>query len=164
LRQAATCHSVEHPFRNFQTAGRPIRRLSTSKCPRASPRHHIVDEHTQAKPGVPGIKYFPFLGPVGVMLSRCTTRFTRTRLSDIVRPVSLSPLTQDPDRVRSFGGYNTENRSVISPLVKTLLRSFLPRPIHDRCASRVPTRDIRTVAVFLSPNGCSGTCRREPGF
>src|SRR5215813_5985417 len=73
LRQAATCHSVEHPFRNFQTAGRPVRRLSTSKCPRASPRHRIVDEHTQSKPGVPGIKYFPFLGPVGVMLLRCTT-------------------------------------------------------------------------------------------
>src|SRR5262249_12275163 len=35
-----------------------------------------------------------------------TTRFTRTRLSDIVHPVSSSQLTQDPDRVRSFGGYN----------------------------------------------------------
>src|SRR6478672_3941294 len=34
------------------------------------------------------------------------TRFTRTRLSDIVHPVSSSQLTQDPDRVRSFGGYN----------------------------------------------------------
>src|SRR5215813_15274186 len=44
LRQAATCHSVKHPFRNFQTAGRPVRRLSTSKCPRAFPRYHIVDE------------------------------------------------------------------------------------------------------------------------
>src|SRR6516225_7893313 len=33
-------------------------------------------------------------------------RFTRTRLSDIVHPVSSSQLTQDPDRVRSFGGYN----------------------------------------------------------
>src|SRR5262245_57776398 len=98
--------TVEHPFRNFQTAGRPVRRLSTSKCPPASPRRHIVDEHTQAKSGVPGIKYFPFFGPVGVMLLRCTMRFTRTRLSAIVHPVSSSQLTQDPDRVRSFGGYN----------------------------------------------------------
>src|SRR5215472_15935418 len=36
-----------------------------------------------------------------------SVRFTRTRLSDIVHPVSSSQLTQDPDRVRSFGGYNT---------------------------------------------------------
>src|SRR5262249_29663822 len=39
--------------------------------------------------------------------SPTTTRFTRTRLSDIVHPVSSSQLTQDPNRVRSFGGYNT---------------------------------------------------------
>jgi hypothetical protein len=37
-------------------------------------------------------------------------RFTRTRLSDIVHPVSSSQLTQDPDRVRSFGGYDTGTR------------------------------------------------------
>src|SRR6185437_9560391 len=35
-----------------------------------------------------------------------TTRFTRTRLSVIVHPVSSSQLTKNPDRVRSFGGYN----------------------------------------------------------
>src|SRR5215813_6982142 len=39
--------------------------------------------------------------------SPTTTRFTRTRLSDIVHPVSSSQLTQDPDRVRSFGGYDS---------------------------------------------------------
>src|SRR5262249_53193242 len=39
--------------------------------------------------------------------SPTTTRFTHTRLSDIVHRVSSSQLTQDPDRVRSFGGYNT---------------------------------------------------------
>src|SRR6516165_7726866 len=38
--------------------------------------------------------------------SHTTTRFTRTRLSDIVHPVSSSKLTKDLDRVRSFGGYN----------------------------------------------------------
>ena len=44
--------------------------------------------------------------------SPITTRFTRTRLSDIVHPVSSSQLTQDPDRVRSFGGYNSVSRWV----------------------------------------------------
>src|SRR5215831_15495555 len=90
LRQAATCHSVEHPFRNFQTAGRPIRRLSTSKRPRPSPRHHIVDEHTQSKPGVPGIKYFPFFAPVGVMLLGCTTAIRLIRALTDARPIKPS--------------------------------------------------------------------------
>ena len=36
-----------------------------------------------------------------------TTKFTHTRLSVIVHPISSSQLTKDPDRVRSFGGYNT---------------------------------------------------------
>src|SRR5262245_15491652 len=35
-----------------------------------------------------------------------TTRFARTRHSDIVHPVSSSQLTEARDRVRSFGGYN----------------------------------------------------------
>src|SRR5262249_1570583 len=36
-----------------------------------------------------------------------TTRFTPTRHSDIVHPVSSSQLREVRDRVRSFGGYNT---------------------------------------------------------
>src|SRR5262249_11390669 len=40
-----------------------------------------------------------------------TTRFTRTRHSDIVHPVSSSQLTEARDRVRSFGGYNNSIRS-----------------------------------------------------
>src|SRR2546427_9449134 len=39
--------------------------------------------------------------------SLTTTRFTRTRHSDIVHPVSSSQLTEARDRVRSFGGYNS---------------------------------------------------------
>src|SRR6266487_5916638 len=39
-----------------------------------------------------------------------TTRFTRTRHSDIVHPVSSSQLTEARDRVRSFGGYNRKLR------------------------------------------------------
>src|SRR5215471_14400696 len=38
--------------------------------------------------------------------SLTTTRFTRTRHSDIVHPVSSSQLTETRDCVRSFGGYN----------------------------------------------------------
>src|SRR5262245_12704143 len=41
-----------------------------------------------------------------------TTRFTRTRHSDIVHPVSSSQLTEARDRVRSFGGYNIFNGGV----------------------------------------------------
>src|SRR5215469_10861366 len=37
--------------------------------------------------------------------SPTTTRFIRTRLSDIVRPASSSKLAEVRDRVRSFGGY-----------------------------------------------------------
>jgi hypothetical protein len=36
------------------------------------------NEHDTAKPRMPGIKNFPFLDPVGVMLSSCTTRLVRT--------------------------------------------------------------------------------------
>src|SRR6516164_8396984 len=39
--------------------------------------------------------------------SLTTTRFTRTRHSDLVHPVSSSQLTEARDRVRSFGGYNS---------------------------------------------------------
>src|SRR4029077_8322462 len=39
-----------------------------------------------------------------------TTRFTPTRHSDIVHPVSSSQLTEARDRVRSFGGYNKPAR------------------------------------------------------
>jgi hypothetical protein len=37
--------------------------------------------------------------------SPTTTRFIRTRLSDIVRPASSSKLAEVRNRVRSFGGY-----------------------------------------------------------
>ena len=53
--------------------------------------------------------------------SPTTTRFTRTRLSDIVHRVSSSQLMQDPDRVRSFGGYNTS----WPPFRISLLRTYI---------------------------------------
>src|SRR5215831_14906823 len=43
-----------------------------------------------------------------------TTRFTRTRHSDIVHPVSSSQLTEARDRVRSFGGYNSGSPVIAS--------------------------------------------------
>src|SRR5215510_8975731 len=43
-----------------------------------------------------------------------TTRFTPTRHSDIVHPVSSSQLTEVRDRVRSFGGYNIP---IVSPIL-----------------------------------------------
>src|SRR5262245_8155331 len=47
--------------------------------------------------------------------SLTTTRFTRTRHSDIVHPVSSSQLTEARDRVRSFGGYNTSLHCMNDP-------------------------------------------------
>ena len=44
--------------------------------------------------------------------SLTTTRFTRTRHSDIVHPVSSSQLTETRDHVRSFGGYNNASHWV----------------------------------------------------
>src|SRR5499433_956831 len=41
-----------------------------------------------------------------------TTRFTRTRHSDIVHPVSSSQLTEACDRVRSFSGYNKNSETL----------------------------------------------------
>src|SRR5262249_12131509 len=67
--------------------------------------------------------------------SPTTTRFTRTRLSDIVHPVSSSQLTQDPDRVRSFGGYNTILRSKRDATLRGNRRNFMPRTNPERMVS-----------------------------
>src|SRR5262245_2977164 len=56
--------------------------------------------------------------------SLTTTRFTRTRHSDIVHPVSSSQLTETRDHVRSFGGYNRETR-------RYLLRQGKHHPLSD---------------------------------
>ena len=57
-----------------------------------------------------------------------TTRFTPTRLSNIVHPVSSSQLTEARDRVRSFGGYN---RSCY--LVKCIRLSYSVLTLRQRC-------------------------------
>ena len=70
-----------------------------------------------------------------------TTRFTRTRHSDIVHPVSSSQLTEARDRVRSFGGYNNIGRrhSITSsarannmlPGCSNLVKSFSYVPLEE---------------------------------
>ena len=73
-----------------------------------------------------------------------TTRFTPTRHSDIVHPVSSSQLTEARDRVRSFGGYNkkiADEKRMRSASPST--RSRHARTAHDdwtkcRSRSRVP--------------------------
>src|SRR5262249_32526851 len=59
-----------------------------------------------------------------------TTRFTRTRHSDIVHPVSSSQLTEARDRVRSFGGYNSA-LLFLAPLLSSR-REGQKRPVPDR--------------------------------
>jgi hypothetical protein len=48
--------------------------------------------------------------------SHSTTKFTRTRLSDIVHPVSSLQLT-DLDRVRSFGSYNNLEQTGLTDIL-----------------------------------------------
>ncbi|WP_429650510.1 hypothetical protein, partial [Skermanella aerolata] len=67
------CNAIEHPRWHRQTLSLPV-------CRRTAPEHgHIaalddfVNMHLAAKPGMPGIKNFPYLGPMGVVLLRCTT-------------------------------------------------------------------------------------------
>ena len=67
------CSAIEHPRWHRQTLSFPV-------CRRTAPEHgHIaalddfVNMHLAAKPGMPGIKNFPYLGPMGVVLLRCTT-------------------------------------------------------------------------------------------
>src|SRR5262245_57936913 len=74
--------------------------------------------------------------------SPTTTRFTRTRLSDIVHPVSSSQLTQDPNRVRSFGGYNTA-------LAMTTLPS--DKPLNDARHAVVTTLSDLVKALETDP-------------
>src|SRR5262249_33146817 len=58
--------------------------------------------------------------------SLTTTRFTRTRRSDIVHPVSSSQLTETRDRVRSFGGYNTRPLAAVEVGLRVNLEEKVP--------------------------------------
>ena len=68
-----------------------------------------------------------------------TTRFTPTRHSDIVHPVSSSQLTEARDRVRSFGGYNKNRRRKADALRASVNTITHARTAHDdwtKCRSR----------------------------
>src|SRR5262245_13946012 len=84
-----------------------------------------------------------------------TTRFTPTRHSDIVHPVSSSQLTEVRDRVRSFGGYNRLHRR--HRLLFNGLRS-------RRASTRRPYRSdkptfsrLRPYITVLLSAGCRST-------
>jgi hypothetical protein len=69
--QHSACGEVDDKPRQFPRVriegckGRNNRLFTT-------PAHHFINEYHPAKPRMPGIKNFSFLGPVGVMLSSCT--------------------------------------------------------------------------------------------
>ncbi len=69
---------IEHPFGRFQTTCAFFTRLRAAQNVHTAPLHRFMYEHRPAKPRMPGIKNFPFLGPVGVMLSSCIMRCGRT--------------------------------------------------------------------------------------
>jgi hypothetical protein len=82
-RRIATHHPtascpIEHPFGRFQTACALLTRLRAAQHACAVPLHRFMNEHHTAKPRMPGIKNFPFLDPVGIILSSCTTGRART--------------------------------------------------------------------------------------
>jgi hypothetical protein len=77
VRYPAARRSVEHPFGNFKAAGLYLRRPSAPKCTHTSPGDHFMHEDPNAEPWMPGIKNFPFFGPVGIMLLSCTMKSER---------------------------------------------------------------------------------------
>jgi hypothetical protein len=80
-------------YRRQETLGLPV---TTRKCrPEAVGPVSPFSPFGPGMPGGPGSPLSPF-GP------------TRTKLSDIVHPVSSSQLAEFRDRVRSFGGYNNQ--------------------------------------------------------
>src|SRR5499426_871199 len=104
--------------------------------------------------------------------SLTTTRFTRTRHSDIVHPVSSSQLTETRDHVRSFGGYNTDptlaalaaggtrlialrsagfnNVDLASAGIRQVSQPGMPSTGHEICRSPRSTEGIRHCIASLS--------------
>src|SRR5262249_54534883 len=97
--------------------------------PSSAPSSVIMSPSVRARMQTPSCTSYQ-LGPL------TTTRFTRTRPSDIVHPVSSSQLTETRDHVRSFGGYNSDQRPrggqplIIRPLlVKAKIRPPSVAPV-----------------------------------
>jgi hypothetical protein len=92
---------IEHPLGCLQTACTLLTRLAAAQQAHTTPAHDSMNEHHAAEPWMPGIKNFPFLGPVGVMLPSCTmdsgstTHSAKTRHSIERSSTSVASL-QDP--------------------------------------------------------------------
>src|SRR5207247_610528 len=84
-----------------------------------------------------------------------TTRFTRTRHSDIVHPVSSSQLTEARDRVRSFGGYNIGSPESAAPHLSKTCPAYNSTPGTLTCARdliRGPRAALDHPKSTLQPN------------
>src|SRR5262249_10117239 len=94
---------IKHPRWNLQPTVRVGCSQVAAKDNSVRPLNCLISADPQAGPWMPRIQQLPKLGPVGVLKPCCTTRFTPTRHSDIVHPVSSSQLTEARDCVRSSG-------------------------------------------------------------
>ena len=100
---------IEHPFGRFQTTCAFFTRLRAAQNVHTAPLHRFMYEHRPAKPRMPGIKNFPFLGPVGVMLSSCTMRFEPTFRSGRMRPADgQSNNSETLSRIQSLADYTID--------------------------------------------------------
>ena len=105
---------IEHPSGRFQTTCAFLTRLRAAQNAHTAPLHRFMYEHRPAKPRMPGIKNFPFLGPVGVMLSSCTIRRARTWHCGRMRRYGELSKDQEPSLPHQFcsdciittGGYD----------------------------------------------------------
>jgi hypothetical protein len=68
--RVALPHAVRSKFiGTFNAADLRLRCLGAPKCRRGLPGHHFMRKHPKAEPEMARMKYFPSVGPVGVMLS-----------------------------------------------------------------------------------------------
>src|SRR5262252_10287539 len=85
--------------------------------------------------------------------SLTTTRFTRTRHSDIVHPVSSSQLTETRDHVRSFGGYNRSRTPILiksRPTALSVATLLLETNLTNSCTMVLhrPLSDVTPLALL----------------
>src|SRR3954449_4903502 len=113
------CGADEHPRWHRQTSPLPF-------CCRTAPKHgHVaalddfVNMHLAAKPGMPRIKNFPYLDPMGVVLLRCTTPADRIRAL-----TGKHPIRPTSSRFRRSRRLEPGRRSTYQP--KILFRQTEP--------------------------------------
>ena len=104
---------IEHPSGRFQTTCAFLTRLRAAQNAHTAPLHRFMYEHRPAKPRMPGIKNFPFLGPVGVMLSSCIMRCELTFRLERTRPAHVrSSDWEILSRIRSWAGCTIDTRDL----------------------------------------------------